>query len=85
MGAWNEVAKDRYTEVYKEEKRKIKRCIYQSKKELNEQFGRKMNQSVNGNRKLFWKEMVKKNEGKLESCSRIKDVNGRLALGEDEV
>ena len=27
----------------KEEKRKVKRCIYQSKKEVNEQFGRKMN------------------------------------------
>ena len=23
--------------------------------------------------------------GKVESCSRIKDVNGRLAQGEDEV
>ena len=50
----------------------VKRCIYQSKKEIKEQFGRKMNQDVDG--KLFWKE---------ESCSGIKD--GRLALGEDKV
>ena len=69
-------------EIYREEKRKIKRCIYQSKKEVNEQFGRKMNRDVDGNRKLFWKEV----KGvKVESCDRIKDGTGRLALGKDEV
>ena len=36
--------------------------IYQSKKEVHEQFGRKMNQDVNGNRKLFWKEVSKVEE-----------------------
>ena len=44
-----------------------------------------MNQDVNENRKLFWKEVSKANEGKMESCSRIKDGNGRLALEEIEV
>ena len=34
---------------------------------------------------LFWKEVSKVNEGKVESCSIIKDRNGRLVLGEDEV
>ena len=28
---------------------KVKRCIYQSKKKVNEQFGKKMNEDVNGN------------------------------------
>ena len=37
----------------KKKKRKVKRCIYQSKKEMNEKFGRKMNQDVDENRKLF--------------------------------
>ena len=46
MGVRDEITKDRCMEVYKEEKRKVKRCIYQSKKEVNEQFGRKMNQDV---------------------------------------
>ena len=41
--------------------------------EVNEQFGGKMNQDVNGNRKLFWKEVSKENRRKVESCSRIKD------------
>ena len=44
-----------------------------------------MNHDVNGNRKLFWKEVSKGNGGKVEICSRIKDGKGRLALGEDEV
>ena len=45
--------------------------------EVHEEFGRKINQDVNGNRKLFWKES-KANGEKVESCSRIKDGNGRL-------
>ena len=58
-------------EAYKEEKRK-------SKNEINDQFGRKMNQDVNGNRKLFWKEMSNTKRGRVENCSRIKDGNGRF-------
>ena len=44
LGARNEDATERYLEVYKEEKRKVKRYIYQSEKEVQEQFERKMNQ-----------------------------------------
>ena len=72
-------------ETYKEEKGKIRRCIYQSKKKVNEQFGRKMNKDINGNRKLFWKEMSNEKGGKVESCSRKKDRNWRLVQGENEV
>ena len=43
--------KERCMETYREQKRKVKRCIIQSKKEVNEQFGRKM-KDVNGKRKL---------------------------------
>ena len=43
-------------EVSKEEKREVVRCIYQSKEEVQEQLGRKINH-VNGNRKLFQKEL----------------------------
>ena len=41
-----------------------------------------MNEDVNGNRKLFWKEVSNAKGGKLESCSRVKD--GWLAQGWDE-
>ena len=72
-------------EVYREEKRKVKRCIYQNRKKVNEQFGRKINEDANGNRKLFWKEMSNMKGRKVLSWSRIKDGNGRLLQGEDEV
>ena len=41
--------------------------------------------SVQGNRKMLWKELSNMKGGKVESCSRIKDGNGRLTQGEDEV
>ena len=49
MAARNEELKERCMEVYREEKRKVKRGIYQSKKKVNEQFGRKIIEDVNGN------------------------------------
>ena len=38
LGATGEDARERCLEVYKKEKRKVKRFIYQSKKEAQEQF-----------------------------------------------
>ena len=46
----DEEAKERCMEAYREEKRKVKRCIYQK---VKEQFGMKMNEDMNGNMKLF--------------------------------
>ena len=74
MAGNDEEAKERCMEAYREERRKVKRCICHSKKKVNEQFG-KMNKDVNGNRKLFWKEVNNAKGGKVDSCSRIKDGN----------
>ena len=41
LAASNEKAKQRCMEAYRE-KRKVKRCIIQSKRKVNEQFGRKI-------------------------------------------
>ena len=57
LAASDEEAKERCMEAYREEKRKVKRCIYDSKNKVNEQFGRKINEEMNGNRNLFWKEV----------------------------
>ena len=54
-------------------------------KKVNEQLGRKMKEDMNGNRKLLWKEGSSAKGGNVESCSRIKDIKGRLEQGEDEV
>ena len=75
LGAGDIPVKDRFMEIYKEEKRKVKRYIYQSEKEVNEQFGRKMNQDIEGNKKLFRKEVSKVNKG----------WNWRLVLRDDKV
>ena len=85
LAASDEETKERRMEAYREEKRKVKRCIIQSKKKVNEQFGRKINKDMNGNKRLFWKEVINAKGGKVESCSSIKDGNGRLAQGEREV
>ena len=44
-----------------------------------------MNEEINENRKLFWKEVSNAKGGNVERCSKIKDEKGRLAQGEDEV
>ena len=44
-----------------------------------------MNEDVNGNRKLYWKEVNNVKGGKVESCNRIKAGKGRLTQREDEV
>ena len=60
------------------EKRKVERRICQSKKKVNAQFEKKGNEDMNENMKLFWKEVSIAKGGKVESCCRIKDGNGRL-------
>ena len=42
LGARDEDARERCLEVYKEEKRKVKLYIYHSKRDVQEQFGRKI-------------------------------------------
>ena len=64
-------------EAYREEKRGVERCMIQNKGKVSEQFGR--NEDVSENRKLFGKEVSGAKGGKVESCSRVKDGNGRLA------
>ena len=44
-----------------------------------------MNDDVNGNRKLFYKQVSNAKGEKTESCSIIKDGNGRLGQGEEKV
>ena len=62
-------------EIYKEEKRKVKGAFIKVRRR-SKKFGRKTNHDVNGNRKLFWKEVSKANGRKVENSNRIKDGNG---------
>ena len=58
MGVKDEDVKEKCMEAYKEEKIKVKRRFYQNKKKVSEQFGRKMNRSMNGNMELCLKEVT---------------------------
>ena len=53
LRARDKVAKERCMEVYKQEKRKVKGLIYQSKDEVSENFEKMINQNVDRNRKCF--------------------------------
>ena len=53
LAAIDKETKERCMEAYREEKRKVIRCIFQRKKKVNEHFGRNMNENMNGNKKLF--------------------------------
>ena len=77
LGASGEVAKERFYGNSQRRKEKAYRCIYQSKKEVNKQFGKNMSQYMNRNRKLLWMEVSMVNGEKRESCIRIKDGNER--------
>ena len=48
FGGRDEVTKERFMAIYKEEKRKVKRFMYQSKKDVIEQCGKMNNQDVVG-------------------------------------
>ena len=71
--------------TYKEEKRKVKKCKYERKKQESEQFLGKMNQDVGWNRKFFKKEVGNENNLKVERCSWIKEGSGKLVVRENEV
>ena len=85
LKANDEVSKDRCMEIYKEKKRKTKRCISRRKKEVNEQFGRKMNGDVQGNRKFFWKEVRKLKKESTGNVQKIMNGNGAFVNDEMEV
>ena len=61
--------------TYKEEKRRVKRCIiiYQSKKEVNEQIEKKIKKNESEcmwEQELFQKKVCEVNNGQMENCNR---------------
>ena len=60
----------------KEENKRVKKCMCQSKKDVNEQLGRKMNQNVSENKRKRISSFVEK----MKSFGRVKDRTERLAV-----
>ena len=67
------IVKENCMDIYKEERRNVKRCIYQNTKEKNDQLRRKMNQDVSRNIYLFRKELSTTKGRKMKNYSKIKD------------
>ena len=55
------------------------------KREVNEQFGKKMNEDIHGNKKLFWKEVRKVGKERNGNLLNIMNRNRRLVTEEWEV
>ena len=71
-------------EVYREEKRKVKRSYKVCISEQKQCKWTVWKENVNGNSKLLRKEVSNVKGEMEESCSKIKDRNGKFAQGEDE-
>ncbi len=54
-----EKVKARRKSEYKKWKKRVKRLIEESKRRVDEDFGRKLRQNFSENEKLFWKEVKK--------------------------
>ncbi len=54
-----EEVKARRKSEYKEWKKRVRRLIEESKRGVDEEFGRKLSQNFSENKKLFWKEVKK--------------------------
>ncbi len=48
---------------YKKWKKRVRRLIAESKRRVDEEFGRKISQNYSENKKLFWKEVKKVRRG----------------------
>ena len=79
LGARKKTVKGRYKRIYKDKKGRVKKCIFFNvKKRVYQQFRIKMNQDLNGNRKLFWEEEDTAKEGKVETYCLIINRTGRF-------
>ena len=72
-------------EIYKEEKQTIKSCEFLSEVEVNEQFGRNMNQDTSEKRRCSGRKWVRWDGGEMRSSDGIKDRTGRLEVGENTI
>ncbi len=59
-----EEAKARGKSEYKDWKRRVRDLIEESKRRVDEEFGRKFSQNFGENKMLFWKEVKRQGEEK---------------------
>ncbi len=67
-------------ELYLEKKRMVKRVVSESKRRVDEEFGRKLSEKWRECKKLFWKEVTKVREGNKGNSVGVKDKNGQVLV-----
>ncbi|KAK3889840.1 hypothetical protein Pcinc_006166 [Petrolisthes cinctipes] len=81
----SEEVKERWKREYNVCKRQVKKMVSESKRRVDEEFGKKLSEKFKENKKLFWKE-VKRERGEGKSGSvRIKREDGVTVSGSEEV
>ncbi|KAK4327054.1 hypothetical protein Pmani_002500 [Petrolisthes manimaculis] len=81
----SEEVRERWKRDYNACKRQVKRMVSESKRRVDEEFGRKLSEKFRENKKLFWKE-VKKERGEGKSGSvRMKREDGVTVSRSEEV
>ncbi|KAK3895740.1 hypothetical protein Pcinc_000663 [Petrolisthes cinctipes] len=81
----SEEVRERWKREYNVCKRQVKRMVSESKRRVDEEFGRKLSEKFKENKKLFWKE-VKRERGEGKSGSlRMKREDGVTVSRSEEV
>ncbi len=63
---------------YKDWKNRVRELIEESKRRVDEEFGRKLSQNFSENKKLFLKEVKKVRGGEKSGDVRMRGENGEL-------
>ena len=71
-------------EVYVQRKREVKRLVRESKRRVDDEFGRNLSEKWKECKKLFWKEVKKVRQGNKGSSRGVKDKNGRVLVEKSE-
>ncbi len=77
--------KAREKSEYKKWKKKVRELIEESKRRVDEEFGRKLSQNFCKNKKLSWKEVKKVRGGERGGGVRKRGEDGELVGGESEL
>ncbi len=80
-----EEVKVRKKSEYKKWKKRVRELIEESKRRVDEEFGRKLSQNFSENKKLFWKEVRKVRGGERSGDMRMRGEDGELVRGESEL
>ncbi len=74
--------KARRKSEYKDWKKRVRELIDESKRRVDEEFGRKLSQNFSENKKLFWKEVKKARGGEKSEDVMMRGEDGELVGGE---